>query len=163
MEAVHEQVETYIATPVEELTTAECLLLMCTRLWKMQHVCRANCPADWRGGLCAAGIAEIADDVVDPLLHIMYGQGRLVDIQPLRCRQIKTMESNLLNCVALIQNQRLEEAETALNKMLSRLDTKAAIPLVKRLAYTFLLAKLYLPVRQGFPNVCPSQDGTLVH
>ena len=151
----------YSDLSLESLSVAENLLVTSVRLWKQMQICRKSCQEDWRGGLTSVGLVGIADAVVEPLMLIVHGDGRIVDIGGLDCDRVSETECNFLHCIALLQHQHVAETENFLQAILRGPAVRTAMSLARRFANRLRLASLELPLRSG-ERTDPSRQG-LVH
>jgi len=106
---------------------------------------------------------DIADAVVEPLMQIFHGDGRLLDIGGLHCRRICEPEHKFLKCIALLQHHQVEEAEQLLHSFMRKAAAGTAMTLAWRLANRLMLAGMCLPLRREQPTCPGCSNGETVH
>ncbi len=135
---------------VQELRTAESLVLVSFRLWALCHIHAAGARLpDWRAGLRAAGMEEAARQLFDPLLGVIFaGSRRPIEVHHASCYGISRDEGLFLSCIALYQHQQMSAAEQLLAQWLPPTAARVAASLAMRFAAALEVARLLLPLRR---------------
>jgi len=116
------------AAPLSDLRASELLVVVSTRLYVLPRVAN-GLRADWRGGLCAAGVSEAGVGAFHAFFTIVgHGQRRPLDIHCACRRVLGADEARLLQLISLFQHDRPETAEAILGDWLA--------PSARRLATT---------------------------
>lgn len=136
---------------VNELRTAESLVLVSFRLWALCHardVC-THVPS-WHAGLRAAGMEAAARQLFDPLLGVIFASSRRpIEVHRSSCYGISRDEGQFLTCIALYQHQQMERADSVLSEWLPPAAARVAASLGMRFAAAMEVGRLLLPLRRA--------------
>lgn len=136
--------------PIQELLTAELLLVSTLRLWVAPYRDPEPVGADWRRGFEVARLPERASLAFDGLLRVLaIGAVRSLDIRCRRCPALGEDEALLLQLVALLQHARWGEAEAVLEDWLPTRIVPLALSPAKALATTLAAGGFVIPLRRA--------------
>lgn len=135
---------------MDELNTAERLLVLSFRLWALPHAVPDQAHPEWRAGLRAAGLEGEAQLLFDPLLDTLFSSTqRVIEVHRAMCLGISQDESEFLRCIAMYQNARDEDARQILADWIPPASMRLATCLAASLADALKGAALMLPVRES--------------
>lgn len=142
----HQQAQLMIG----QLTTPESLLVISFRLWALPYAQPQQTHADWRAGFHAAGMADAARSIFDPLLATIFTASRhLISVHRAQCRGVSSEEARFLRCMAYFQHDNIDEASEILATWLHPGGARVAASLAPRLASAMEAAGLLLPMREA--------------
>lgn len=131
---------------LDALGTAAGLLVVSFRLWALPYARPERPHPDWRAGLRAAGLGEIAQTLFDPLLATIFTAARRpIEVHQLGCRGVSGDERRFLDCVTCYQHDRLDDAMALLASWLHPSGARIAGALALRLAAALGGGGLLLP------------------
>lgn len=147
---------------MDELNTAERLLVLSFRLWALPHAVPDQAHPEWRAGLRAAGLEEEAQLLFDPLLDTLFSSTqRVIEVHRAMCFGISQDESEFLHCIAMYQNGRDEGARQILADWIPPASMRLASCLAASLADALKGVALMLQLREpnGIPALSPTAAG----
>jgi len=131
-----------------EATVPESLLLMTIRLWRKSWVVESKeLLPDWRGGLCALGLAHIAEDIVSPLLGSIFYTAESPGAVGLHACSLGREELLVINAIGAIQHRRMAEVRSWVSGLVFPATARVVIPLLTRLAAALEFKGMVLPDR----------------
>lgn len=150
MSTLHPPPAYAVNAPISELQTAELLIVTSLRLWATQRSKHDGRHPDWRGGLVAAGLEGDQIRAFDAhLAMITAAHLRRPDVRPPHCPHLGMDEGMLLQCIGLLQHDRIDDAEQMLNFRLPPTALRITLPPAMTVATALANAGLKIPARHA--------------
>jgi hypothetical protein len=156
--AMRKSAALYQPRQLRELKTAELLVITSLRLWVLSHFSGACDWPDWREGFIRGGMSSADAVAFHALCRIIAISAlRRLDVRPLHCARLGEDEAWLLEWLALLQRDRVRDAESIVRRICPPSAVRLAIGSGR--VFTRALASLRLWLTAHHPEpLAPSPD-----